>query len=93
MTDSNIVDFMMNTALVIMVFLLIPASWRMIKGPRIADRLLALDLITTLLVGTIVVLAYIEEQVILIDVAIAVAALAFIATISVSRFVSEGRVF
>ncbi len=85
--------FFLNLTLVIVVALLIPAFYRVIIGPRVADRLLGVDMITTLLIGSIVLLAVIAGQSILVDVALAVAALSFIATLAIARFVGEGRVF
>jgi multicomponent Na+:H+ antiporter subunit F len=90
---NEVVLFFMNLTLVIVVGLLIPAFYRVIKGPRVADRLLGVDMITTLLIGSVVLLAVIAGQAILVDVALAVAALSFIATLAIARFVGEGRVF
>jgi multicomponent Na+:H+ antiporter subunit F len=76
-----------------MVVMLIPTAYRMVRGPRIADRLLALDLITTILLALIVLLALIEVQTLLVDVALALSALSFVSTLAIARFVGEGRVF
>jgi multisubunit Na+/H+ antiporter MnhF subunit len=51
------------------------------------------DLITTLLIGIIVMLALVEDTQNFVDMAIALAAFAFIGTISIARYISEGRVF
>lgn len=90
---SSIISIALQITLVIMVALLLPAAYRIIKGPRVADRLLGVDLITTLLVGIIVLLAAIDNQSLLIDIALALSALSFIATIATARFIGEGRVF
>lgn len=84
---------MLLVVLGILVALLIPAGWRLIFGENAADRLLANDMITTLLLGIIVLLAALENQGFLVDVALALAALSFIGTLAIARFVGEGKVF
>ncbi|MEO0561736.1 MAG: monovalent cation/H+ antiporter complex subunit F [Chloroflexota bacterium] len=84
---------LLQGVLFIMVLMLIPSGYRLVRGPRIADRLLALDLITTILVGIMVLLALLDSQALLIDVALGLAALSFVATLAVARFVAEGSVF
>ena len=52
-----------------------------------------MDTITTLLIGIIVILALLQGIGMFIDVAIALAAFAFIGTIALARYISEGKVF
>jgi multicomponent Na+:H+ antiporter subunit F len=84
---------LLNITLVSLVLLLLASSWRAWRGPTTADRLLAIDLITTLLVGVMVVLALLQGQGMYIDVALALGALSFIGTVGLSRFVAEGSIF
>lgn len=93
MIDSDILEVIFYFALLIEVALLLPSAYRAAVGPTIADRLLAVDMITTLLIGIIVVLALIDNNEELIDIGIALAALSFIATLALSRFISDGKVF
>lgn len=93
MTESFLIQIFTNLTLIVLVGLLIPASYRVITGPRVADRMLGVDMITTLLIGIIVMLSVVSQQSLLVDVALAVAALSFIGTLAVARFVGEGRVF
>ena len=93
MIESALAQAAIQLILLAMVSLLIPASYRVIVGPTLLDRLQAVDLITTLLIGIIVMLALVEGTQNLVDMAIALSAFAFIGTISIARFISEGRVF
>ncbi len=86
-------DVLLSVTLVTMVLLMLPCGWRAWRGPSTADPLLAIDLIATLLAALIVVLALLLEQSILVDVALAISALAFIGTVAISRYVAEGSVF
>jgi multicomponent Na+:H+ antiporter subunit F len=90
---SPFVTFGLQLALVVLVVLLIPCAVRAYHGPTPADRLGAIDLITTLLIGIIIVLALLQGINMFIDVAIAIAAFAFISTLAIARYISEGKVF
>ncbi len=93
MIESAFVQTAIRLILLALVSLLIPASYRVILGKTLPDRLQAVDLITTLLIGIIVMLALVEGAQVFVDMAIALAAFAFIGTISIARYISEGRVF
>ena len=93
MIESEFAQSAAKLILLALVILLIPASYRVVVGPSLPDRLSAVDLITTLLVGIIVLLALVEETAVVVDMAIALAAFAFIGTITIARYISEGRYF
>ncbi|MEL7235288.1 MAG: monovalent cation/H+ antiporter complex subunit F, partial [Chloroflexota bacterium] len=73
MTDNPVVLTLLNLSLVVTVALMIPATYRILRGPRIADRMLGVDMITNLLVASIVLLGAILEIALLVDVALALA--------------------
>jgi multicomponent Na+:H+ antiporter subunit F len=79
--------------LLVLVVLIGPCVYRVWIGPTVADRLQAIDAITTLLIGIIIVLALLRGTTMFIDVAIALAAFGFIGTIAVARYISEGKAF
>lgn len=91
--NEAVFQTILQATLVFMVVMLAPVAYRMVRGPRIADRLLALDLITTILLAIIVLLSVLEVQPLMVDVALALSALSFVATLALARFVGEGRVF
>ncbi|HSK92351.1 MAG TPA: monovalent cation/H+ antiporter complex subunit F [Euzebyales bacterium] len=82
-----------NVALVVLVGLLLPATYRIWTGPSAVERLQALDLTTTVLVGVIVALGIVLDNDMIIDIGIALAAFSFVGTLAIARFVSEGRFF
>lgn len=90
---SPLVQVGLQLALMMLVVLIIPCAYRVWLGPTAADRLQAMDTITTLLIGIIVILALLQGIGMFIDVAIALAAFAFIGTIALARYISEGKVF
>jgi multisubunit Na+/H+ antiporter MnhF subunit len=93
MSGNALIDGGLNLALGVMVILLLACSVRVIRGPSPADRLQAIDTLTTLLIGIIVILVLIQDSSFLIDVGIALAAFAFVGTVAIARYLSEGRMF
>jgi multicomponent Na+:H+ antiporter subunit F len=90
---NGVIQLSIQAALVVLVVLILPCAYRVWIGPTAADRLQAIDAITTLLIGIIIVLALLRETAMYIDVAIAIAAFSFIGTIALARYISEGKVF
>jgi multisubunit Na+/H+ antiporter MnhF subunit len=90
---DTFVNLGIQMALVVLVLLLVIASYRAWRGPSPADRLQAIDAMTTLLIGIIIVLALVQGTAMLLDVGIALAALGFVGTLAVARYLSEGKVF
>lgn len=90
---SLISFYILEGALAVMVLLLLPCLYRVFVGPSPADRLQAVDTITTLLIGIIILLALIQQSSLILDIGIALAAFSFIATLALARYLSEGRVF
>ena len=90
---SAIVQFGAEAALLVLIVLMMPCAYRAWIGPRVADRLQAIDAMTTLLIGIIIVLAVLRETAMFIDVALALAAFSFIATVALARYISEGKAF
>ena len=88
------VEVAVNGALLVMVILLPIAFYRVAK-PRqsAAERLVGVDTITNLLVGIVIILAIVENTDTTIDIGIVMAALSFAGTVSIARYISEGRVF
>lgn len=62
------------------------AFWRIIHGPALPDRVIALDLITTLTVAAIIVYTIASDQRVLVDSTLGVALLAFLATVAFARY-------
>ncbi len=69
-----------------LVFALLAAGWRIFKGPGMADRIIALDLFAAVLMAKLCLLAILHDLFVLLDVATAIAVIAFIATVAMARF-------
>ncbi|MFO7494294.1 MAG: cation:proton antiporter [Desulfobacterales bacterium] len=64
---------------------------RLVRGPRAADRVVALDLISVLIVAFLAAYAVHSGDTSFLDVAIAYALVAFLGTVALSRFLLRSR--
>lgn len=90
---SETANLLLQVGLAVMMLLLVPCVYRAFVGPSMSDRLQAIDTITTLLIGIIVMLALVQESGLMVDIGMALAAFGFIATLALARYLAEGRVF
>jgi multicomponent Na+:H+ antiporter subunit F len=63
---------------------------RVLKGPTALDRAVALDTIATITTALLVLLGFIFERYVYLDVALVYAVLTFIGSIAVARFLEKG---
>ena len=63
------------------------ASLRVMRGPSLPDRVVALDLVGLLAVSVISVVAIATQKPVLLDAAIALALIAFLSTVAFARFI------
>ncbi len=63
---------------------------RLVAGPTIPDRVVALDSINTLVIALMIMLAVVYDSVVMVDVAIVYAALSFVGTMFLARHVEGG---
>jgi multicomponent Na+:H+ antiporter subunit F len=82
--------FLYYCSLAVLIMLLISmvlALWRMARGPTAADRVIALDLLSVLVVAFLVAVSVYAREAAYLDVAIAYACIAFLGTIALARFI------
>lgn len=65
--------------------LMLLSLWRMWRGPTVADRVVALDVINTLVVAEMLLLAAVFGSGMLVDVAIVYALLSYVGTLYIAR--------
>ncbi|MDW7671730.1 MAG: cation:proton antiporter [Bacillota bacterium] len=87
----------MNTAFtgtaVFLALLSFMCLYRAYAGPTAADRVVAINVITTKIAMLIVLLSIITGQEIFVDVALIYAMMGFIATICVSKYIEKGKLY
>jgi multicomponent Na+:H+ antiporter subunit F len=77
------------TALALLAAAALAAFVRLVRGPTLPDRVVAIDLIGVLMVGIAVVAAASTGQQALLDVAIVVALVSFVGTVAYARYVER----
>ncbi|MEQ8968379.1 MAG: monovalent cation/H+ antiporter complex subunit F [Azospirillaceae bacterium] len=68
---------------------LVCAAIRLLRGPTLPDRVIALDLVTMLLVAFLALFALAEGRPAYLDVALALALVAFLGTVAFARFIDR----
>lgn len=87
----TMIEFSTHFALITMVVALLVAVIRLITGPSLPDRVVAMDLIGVLAVGLIVLLAASTRVRATLDGAIVIALVAFVATVAYGTYVERGH--
>jgi len=76
-------------ALVILAVAALLAFVRLLRGPTLPDRFVAMDLIRILIVGLIVVGAAATREQVFLDVAIVIALISFVGTVAYARYLER----
>jgi multicomponent Na+:H+ antiporter subunit F len=89
MSFPNIESVGALIALSMMSIAILLAVVRLIRGPSLPDRVVALDLISILVAGVIAIYAIETGQAAYLDVAIALALIAFLGTVAFARYIEK----
>lgn len=85
------VDIISHITLVTLGMALLVTVIRLVKGPTLPDRIVAMDLVGVLVVGLIVVLAASTEVRATLDAAIVIALIGFLGTVAYATYVERGH--
>jgi multicomponent Na+:H+ antiporter subunit F len=83
-------DFEYLVVLLALLFCVIMAMVRVIRGPTAPDRIVGLDTINTIVISGMVIFGAAFNEVIYIDVAIVYALLSFITTLFIAKYLEGG---
>ena len=90
MTPSEIVlDYATTLALGILCLSFAVTVWRVVVGPTLPDRILALDMLVAVAIGFIAVIAVKTGFTLYVDIAIALGLVGFLATVAFARFILQ----
>ncbi|MBB5571886.1 MULTISPECIES: cation:proton antiporter [Rhizobium] len=87
MIAASIVSAAATVSLAILSLALLLTVFRVVVGPTLPDRVLALDMLTAIAIGFIAVIAIKTGFTLYIDIAIALGLVGFLATIAFARFI------
>jgi len=89
--DQTILDWAVDVAFVLLMAAMVLAFLRLARGPSLPDRVVALDLVTILAVAFSALFAIETGEAAFLDVAIALALVAFLAAVAFARFAERRR--
>ena len=84
-------DMVTNLVLAMLGLGMLVTVVRLIKGPTLPDRVVAMDLLGVLVVGVIVVLAGATGVRAMLDAAIVIALIGFVGTVAYATYVERGH--
>lgn len=77
-------------ALSLLVIALFLAFWRMARGPALTDRVVALDLIASIIIGMIAVYSIVSGIALYLNAAVVLALILFLGTVALARYLERG---
>ncbi|MDR6755982.1 multicomponent Na+:H+ antiporter subunit F [Mycoplana sp. BE70] len=87
MAAQSIVLAAANVALFLMCVAFFLTAYRVIRGPTLPDRIVALDMLVAIAIGFLAVVAIKTGFNLYVDIAIALGLVGFLATVALARFV------
>lgn len=81
--------FVLTIALPLLMLAVLVVFIRLVRGPSLPDRVVALDLMTTLGVGIIAAYAIGTDQAIFLDIATIIALISFLGTIAFAYYIQK----
>ena len=83
-------ESILNLAVFIIMIAIALGVYRLVKGPSVVDRAIALDLLTLVSIALIVLIALLTSRFIYIDVALVYGLLSFLSVLAVARYLDRG---
>jgi multicomponent Na+:H+ antiporter subunit F len=90
--DTTLVVFAGRFALVVLLMSIFLALVRLIRGPDAADRIVALDLVSVLIVAFLAAYSIFSGETSFLDVAIGYVLIAFLGTVALARFLMRSAI-
>lgn len=90
---STILTYAIQISLFVHIAIMLVAVHRIWRGENVIDRLIGVDLVGTLFLAILVLLAIIFNETLYIDVALVLAALGFISIVALAKYVADEQIF
>lgn len=90
---QNILSTALLIALALHILMLAIAVWRVWRGENVIDRLIGLDLVSTLFLAVLVLVALIYRDSVYLDIAIVLGALGFVGIIALAKYAADEQMF
>lgn len=83
-------ETILNLAVIIIMIAIGLGIYRLVKGPTVVDRIIALDLLTLIAIALITMIALVTSRFIYVDVALVYGLLSFLSVLAVARYLEKG---
>jgi len=87
---ASFLDASVSLALTLLAVAIAAAFGRLLRGPSIADRVIALDVIAATIVASAVLYALRTGLAVFVDVALAIALVSFVGTVALAHAIESG---
>lgn len=84
---NELLGILAHPILILLVLAMVLAFVRLWRGPSLPDRVVALDLMTTIAVAVVAGYGAVYRQIVMLDVAAVLALISFVGTIAFARYV------
>jgi len=85
------IDLIARVCLMVAGLSVLIAIYRVVRGPSVADRVAAMDLLTTCIMAVLVIGGIVTQSRLYIDVVMALAVLGFFGTVAFAKYMLGGR--
>ena len=83
-------DIVFNISVIIALSAVLLATFRLLRGPSVADYVVALDVMTIITLSLMAFIARFAGRVIYLDVALVYALMSFLGVVAVARYIEGG---
>ncbi len=83
-------ESIVQVAAVLILGAILLAITRLVLGPTLIDRIVAIDMLTVISISLIVLYAHVSGRFVYIDVALVYGLLSFLAVLAIARFLEKG---
>jgi len=84
-------DFSVNIAMGILILSALFSFIRLIKGPSLQDRVVAIDLIAIVVAGIIIVFVFLSDQARYLDIVVVISVIIFLGTVAIAKFLNKEK--
>ena len=92
MAVDGILGPVVDGAIVLVCLLTVLCGYRVVRGPTVPDRVVALDAIATNVVAIAVLFAIKTDRGLFVTVSLVLAIIGFLSTVAAAKFVTEGDI-
>ena len=92
MDATSILEVATGVGMLLLIVAMVLAGMRIVRGPHVADRVVALDMLSLLGVAAAALAAVAADAMAFVDVALGVALVGFLATVAFAAFIERGAI-